>query len=50
LAISRRGETIAGVILLGYSHFVLGTYYKGTPGFPYRGNADFLYVQCQWRF
>jgi len=37
-------------LLLGYSHFVSGSYYKDTPGLPYRGNADFFYVQYQWNF
>jgi hypothetical protein len=37
-------------ILLGYSHFMAGSYYKNTPGLPYRGNADFFYVQYQWSF
>lgn len=37
-------------ILLGYSHFSSGSYYKLTPGLPYRGNADFFYVQYQWSF
>ena len=27
-----------------------GSYYKLTPGLPYRGNADFYYVQYQWNF
>jgi hypothetical protein len=37
-------------LLLGYSHFISGSYYKDTPGLPYRGNADFFYVQYQWNF
>ena len=37
-------------VLLGYSHFSSGDYYKLTPGLPYRGNADFFYVQYQWNF
>jgi hypothetical protein len=37
-------------LLLGYSHFMAGSYYKDTPNLPYRGNADFFYVQYQWNF
>lgn len=37
-------------LVLGYSHFISGSYYKDTPGLPYRGNADFFYVQYQWNF
>lgn len=37
-------------VVLGYSHFISGSYYKDTPGLPYRGNADFYYVQYQWNF
>src|SRR5207244_5258885 len=37
-------------IVLGYSHFISGSYYKLTPGLPFRGNADFFYVQYQWNF
>ena len=32
-------------ILLGYSHFFSGEYYKQTPGLTYRGDADFFYTQ-----
>ena len=37
-------------ILVGYSHFFSGQYYKLTPGLPYRGDGDFVYVQYQWNF
>ena len=37
-------------LLVGYSHFFSGAYYRSTPGLPYRGDADFLYVQYQWNF
>ena len=37
-------------VLLGYSHFFSGKYYKDTPGVPYRGDADFFYTQFQWNF
>lgn len=37
-------------MLFGYSHFTSGSYYKLTPGLPYRGNADFYYVQYLWNF
>lgn len=37
-------------LVLGYSHFMSGSYYKLTPGLPFRGNADFFYVQYQWNF
>lgn len=37
-------------LVLGYSHFWAGKYYKLTPGVPYRNNADFYYVQYTWNF
>jgi hypothetical protein len=37
-------------ILLGYSHFFSGRYYRDTPGLPYRGDADFYYTQYHWNF
>jgi hypothetical protein len=37
-------------LLLGYSHFFSGDYYHLTPGLPYRGDADFFYVQYHWNF
>jgi hypothetical protein len=37
-------------ILFGYSHFESGDYYNLTPGLPFRGNADFFYVQYHWNF
>jgi hypothetical protein len=37
-------------ILLGYSYFFAGKYYKETPGLTYRGDANFLYTQFQWNF
>jgi hypothetical protein len=37
-------------VLLGYSHFASGDYYNLTPGLPFRGNADFFYVQYHWNF
>ena len=37
-------------MLFGYSHFFSGDYYHDTPGVPYRGDADFFYVQYQWNF
>ena len=37
-------------IVLGYSHFFAGQYYKTTPGVPFRGDADFFYAQYQWNF
>lgn len=44
-------------ILIGYSHFFSGSYYRDAPlppptsaTVPFRGNADFLYVQYQWNF
>jgi hypothetical protein len=37
-------------VLFGYSHFISGEYYKLTPGLPFRGNADFFYIQYQWNF
>ncbi len=32
-------------ILVGYSHFFTGDYYKTTAGVPYQGDADFVYTQ-----
>jgi hypothetical protein len=37
-------------LLLGYSHFFAGQYYKLTPGVPFRNDADFFYVQYQMDF
>lgn len=37
-------------LLLGYSHFFAGNYYKLTPGVPYRADADFFYTQIHWNF
>jgi hypothetical protein len=37
-------------LLLGYSHFFAGDYYKQTPGVPFRGDADFFYSQFTVNF
>jgi len=37
-------------LLLGYSHFFAGDYYRDTPGVPYRGDADFFYAQMTLDF
>ena len=37
-------------LVLGYSHFFAGDYYKLTPGVPFRGDANFYYAQYQWNF
>ena len=37
-------------LLLGYSHFFSGEYYRLTPGLPYRGDADFFYAQYHVNF
>ena len=37
-------------LLLGYSHFFSGDYYKNTPGVPHRGDADFFYTQLTVNF
>lgn len=37
-------------ILLGYSHFFAGEYYRLTPGINYQGDADFFYTQFHWNF
>jgi hypothetical protein len=37
-------------LVLGYSHFFAGDYYRLTPGLPHRGDADFYYAQFHWNF
>jgi hypothetical protein len=37
-------------VVLGYSHFFSGEYYKLTPGLPFRGDANFFYAHYQWNF
>jgi len=37
-------------LLLGYSHFFAGDYYRDTPGVPHRGDADFFYTQFTLNF
>jgi hypothetical protein len=37
-------------MLLGYSHFFAGEYYRDTPGVPYADDANFFYVSYQWNF
>ena len=37
-------------VLVGYSHFAAGEYYRTTPGVPTDADADFFYSQFQWRF
>ena len=37
-------------ILLGYSHFFTGDYYRTTPGVPTSEDADFVYTQLQVNF
>lgn len=37
-------------VLVGYSHFFAGQYYKLTPGVPFRDDADFCYTQFQVNF
>jgi hypothetical protein len=41
-------------LLFGYSHFFSGSYFRDAPilppTVPFRGNADFFYVQYQWNF
>ncbi len=37
-------------LMLGYSHFWAGDYYKTTPGLPYRNDANFFYTQYQFNF
>lgn len=37
-------------LLLGYSHFFSGDYYRLTPGLTYRGDADFYYTQLSVNF
>lgn len=37
-------------VLVGYSHFFAGKYYKYTPGITSRDDGDFLYTQYQWNF
>jgi len=37
-------------LLFGYSHFFAGSYYKNTPGVPFRGDADFYYTQFTFNF
>jgi len=37
-------------LLLGYSHFFAGDYYRFTPGLAYRGDADFFYTQLTVNF
>jgi hypothetical protein len=37
-------------VVLGYSHFFAGEYYRRTPGLPYRDDAAFYYAHFQWNF
>lgn len=37
-------------LLLGYSHFFAGDYFKQTAGLDHRGDADFFYTQFQMNF
>lgn len=37
-------------VVLGYSHFNAGDYYKDTPDVAFRGDADFFWTQMQMRF
>jgi hypothetical protein len=37
-------------VVLGYSHFFAGDYYRQTPGLPYRDDAAFYYAHFQWNF
>ena len=37
-------------LLLGYSHFFAGDYYRNTPGVPHRKDADFFYTQFTLNF
>jgi hypothetical protein len=37
-------------VLLGYSHFFTGAYYRTTPGAPTGEDADFVYTQLQINF
>jgi hypothetical protein len=37
-------------LVLGYSHFFAGDYYRETPGVPHRGDADFVYTQAEFNF
>jgi hypothetical protein len=37
-------------VLLGYSHFFTGDYYRTTPGVPTSEDADFVYTQLQINF
>jgi hypothetical protein len=37
-------------VLLGYSHFFTGAYYRTTPGVPTSEDADFVYTQLQINF
>jgi len=37
-------------ILVGYSHFFAGKYYKYTPGVAGGDDGDFFYTQYQWNF
>jgi hypothetical protein len=37
-------------VLLGYSHFFAGDYYRQTPGVNFQGDADFFYTQLHYNF
>ena len=37
-------------VLVGYSYFNSGQYYKSTPGVPTSADAEFFWTQFQWRF
>ncbi len=37
-------------LVLGYSHFFAGDYYRLTPGVPYTGDANFFYTQWTLNF
>ena len=42
-------------LLVGYSHFFAGAYYRDSPidpvnGVLYRGDANFFYTQFTWNF
>jgi hypothetical protein len=43
--VNRRSE-----VLVGYSHFFAGDYYRLTPGVPSQDDADFVYCQYHWNF
>ena len=42
--------TLRQQLVLGYSHFISGDYYRTTAGVPYDGNADFFYTEWAINF